>query len=168
MTLPIYPCFAAVLISCAVAQDKSELAHPLRKYDIDQDGKLTGDEFTRARQAHNRGGREAEPTPSRLKDIMNRIKRDFSTRNQKAFDKDGDGKLNEAETVVLEKVWAEIATEYQKLRQEITKRYDRNDDGELSNEERDASRRDSDSRRQAIEQEAFKRHNLSAPAPSRR
>jgi hypothetical protein len=143
----------------AVAQDDkkpaaaSELAAPLRKFDRDKDGKLTGDELKAARQSHNRGGREAEPSARRWREILERQEKEFARRREKDFDSSGDGKLDDRERAEMREVWKAIAGRYNNIRDVLTAKYDRNDDGELNDQERNASRSESDRlRREAEEQ----------------
>ena len=149
------------LLSLSVpAQDKpapdpaKQLAFPLRKYDLNKDGLLTGDEVRLARQAHNRGGREAEPTENRWRDILSRLENEFTRRRRKDFDLNGDGKTEGPEQEEMRKVWRKIAERYSVVRREITAKYDRNDDGELSEQERNDSREESERRRREIEERA--------------
>lgn len=172
------PCFAPVrkfhaavkktifiiALACAAlagAQDakkpdaSQDLAAPLRKFDSNHDGKLTGDELKLARQAHNRGGRDAEPGPARMKEILQRNEREFTRRREKDFDTNSDGKLDDAERNTMRKVWQKVAERYLKIRETITAKYDRNDDGELNDGEREASRTESDRLRKEIEDQCI-------------
>jgi hypothetical protein len=128
-----------------------ELAAPLRKFDRDKDGKLSPDELKLARQAHNRGGREAEPNPGRWREILVRQEREFGRRREKEFDAGGDGALDEGERREMREVWKKIAARYGELRVMITAKYDRNDDGELNERERNASREESERLRREAE-----------------
>jgi len=145
-------------VAPAAAQDdkkpaESGLAAPLRKFDRDKDGKLTGDELKAARQAHNRGGRDAEPNPNRWREILERQEKEFTRRREKDFDTSGDGKLDDGERGEMREVWRTIAGRYKNVREAMTAKYDRNDDGELNEQERNASRSESDRlRRQAEDQ----------------
>ena len=74
-----------------------DLAPPLRMFDRNKDGKLTGDESKMARQAYNRGGREAEPSPRKWREQMERREREFTKDRQRDFDLNGNGKLDDSE-----------------------------------------------------------------------
>lgn len=146
-------------LTCALpafAQEKKpdpsqDLAAPLRKFDSDKDGKLTGDELKRARQEHNRGGREAEPNPRKWREQLDRREKEFTQQRQRDFDLNGDGKLDDGERKELRGVWQKIAEKFTGVRVTITEKYDRNDDGELNEQERNASREESDRLRREIE-----------------
>lgn len=127
-----------------------QLARPLRRFDANRDGLLTGDELKKARQAHNRGGRDAEPT-RRWRDILGRLENDFRRRRAQEFDLNKDGRTEGPEREEMRKVWQQMAAAFTKVRDEITVKYDRNDDGELNEEERNASRQESERRRSEIE-----------------
>ena len=145
----------------AAAQDDkkpaggSELAAPLRKFDRDKDGKLHGEELKAARQAHNRGGREAEPNANRWREILERQEKEFIRRREKDFDTNGDGKLEDRERAEMREVWKIVAGRYKNLRETITAKYDRNDDGELNDQERNASRSESDRLRREAEDQCI-------------
>lgn len=162
----------AGVMGMAPAQD-SPLARPLRKFDQNKDGKLTGEELVLARQAHNRGGKELEFDARRLQEFMDRRKQDWKRQQTKFLDENGDGQVDEAEERRAETVWAEIAKEYEQLRKDLLRKYDRNDDGELNGPEREASRGENNSRRNSIEQKVMERYRAAAkpattpaPAPS--
>lgn len=140
-----------VVVVPAVAQDRKALAGPLRKFDANGDGKLEGRELVLARQAHNRGGREAEPNPGRWREMLERFEREFMTRRQKDFDEDGDGKLDEGERREARKVWEAISEGMGRIREEVTAKYDRNDDGELSEAERGDSKKETERLRRQLE-----------------
>ena len=135
----------------AQAGSPADLAAPLRKFDRDRDGKLTGDELKMARQAHNRGGREAEPNPRRWSEQLERREREFTRQRERDFDLNGDGKLDDGERRELRGVWQKIAEKFTAVRVTITEKYDRDDDGELNDQERNASRGESDRMRREIE-----------------
>ena len=161
---------AAVLLlalSAAMArsQDAGALAGPLRRFDTDRNGRLDGDELTFARQAHNRGGRDAEPTPRRWKELLERLERDFLERRRRDFDTSGDDRLDDAERNEARKVWKSLTDQLGTLRRDITARYDRNDDGELDNRERDASRPEFERRRRELEDKAITAWKAARPAP---
>jgi hypothetical protein len=134
----------------------SDLAPPLRRFDRDRDGKLNAAEMKAARQAHNRGGREAEPNPRRWKEQLVRREREFTREREKDFDADGNGELNDPERKGLREVWQRVAAELTTLRVAITEKYDRNDDGELNDQERNASRQESDRQRREIEERCLR------------
>lgn len=158
----------ASVTSVASAQD-SPLAKPLRKFDQNKDGKLTGEELVLARQAHNRGGKELEFNARRMKEFMDRRKEDWKRQQTNFLDENGDGQIDEGEQRRTETVWAEIAKEYEQLRKDLLHKYDRNDDGELTGTEREASRRENNSLRNGIEQKVMDRYRsaagATAPAP---
>ena len=142
--------FPALVLATAAAAEP--LAEPLRKFDKDKDGKLTGDELVKARQSHRRGGREAEPTAGRWREILDRIRNGWEERNRSKFDADGQG-LSPEERKEMEAVWKRTAERMTALRDEILRKYDRDDDGELHDSERNASRQESERRRQQVEGE---------------
>jgi hypothetical protein len=148
------PLLAALCFLPAAPADaqRNALAKPLRKFDRNGDGRLEGYELRLARQAHNRGGRPAEPNPGRWRDILERLEREFLRRREKDFDTDHNGQLSDQERQQARSVWRKIATEITALRDDITARYDRNDDGELNDDERSASRAESERRRREIEE----------------
>jgi hypothetical protein len=145
----------------AAAQDASkpdaskDLPAPLRKFDTDHDGKLTGDELKLARQSHNRGGREIEPNAGRWKEILQRQEKDFADRFRKDFDANGDGKLDDTERGEMREVWKQVAARLTTIRDTITAKYDRNDDGELNDGERRASRDESNRLRREAEDQCL-------------
>ncbi|RFC51482.1 MAG: EF hand/EF hand [Verrucomicrobia bacterium] len=141
-----------VAVVPAVAQDRKTLAGPLRKFDANRDGKLEGRELVLARQAHNRGGREAEPNPGRWRDMLERFEREFMNRRRRDFDENGDGKLDEGELREARKVWEAISEGMARVREEVTARYDRNDDGELNDEERRESKKETERLRRELEE----------------
>ena len=140
-----------VAVVPAVAQDRKTLAGPLRKFDANRDGKLEGRELVLARQAHNRGGREAEPNPGRWKGMLERLEREFMNRRRRDFDENGDGKLDEGERGEARKVWEAISEGMAGIRDEVTARYDRNDDGELNDAERGESKKETERLRRQLE-----------------
>jgi hypothetical protein len=144
-------CLAAEAQEGAKPAGAGELAAPLRKFDRDKDGKLSGEELKLARQAHNRGGRDAEPGPGRWREILERQEREFVRRRERDFDANGDGKVDDHERSEMRGVWKRIADQFVELRATITAKYDRNDDGELNERERNASRQESDRLRREIE-----------------
>jgi EF hand len=133
----------------------SALAAPLRKFDTNRDGMLSADEQRLARQSHSRGGREAEPTARRWRDMLERSEKDFQRRRERDFDLNKDGKTDAREQEELRKVWRTVAQRYAAVRDEITAKYDRNDDGELNEQERNASRSESDRRRREEEDKSI-------------
>jgi EF hand len=160
IAFPMRKCALLILIGLCVpagAQEGAtpagagELAAPLRKFDRDGDGRLSGEELKLARQAHNRGGRDAEPGPGRWREILARQEREFVRRRERDFDANGDGKVDDHERGAMRAVWKRIADQYAELRATITAKYDRNDDGELNDRERNASRQESDRLRREIE-----------------
>jgi len=152
----------AATAAAAPTADPS-LARALRKFDSNQDGKLTGEELTQARQAHNRGGKELETDPKQIQEFMERRKADWKKQNLKWLDKNNDGKIEGPEDQQAESIWKEIAEGYSLLRKDIMKKYDINDDGDLSQQEREASRAESDRRRRDIEQKVMAKYRPPAP-----
>ena len=145
-----------LLLATAAPLTAQELAAPLRKYDRDRDGKLTGEELVLARQAHNRGGRDAEPRPGKWKEMLQRFEKDFAARRQKDFDLNKDGRLDETERRAMGEVWQKAVAKITEARARITAKYDRNDDGELNEQERGASRGESERTRRDIEEECVR------------
>jgi hypothetical protein len=149
-----------------------DLPAPLRKFDRDRDGKLTGDELKLARQSHNRGGRDAEPDADRWKEILQRQEKEFSERHRKDFDANNDGKLDDAERGEMRGVWNRITVKLTAIRETVTAKYDRNDDGELNDGERFASRDESNRLRREAEDQciaewrAKKAPPAAVPAPA--
>jgi len=94
----------------------------LKAFDANKDSRLKGPE----REAANRA--LAAGKFSRRRGGMSGRGSDF----MKKYDKDGDGKLSEAERNAMR----------DNFRKEALKKYDKNGDGELSDEERQAMRRD--------------------------
>ena len=156
-------CLSFVVWPMAVSLADSPLAKPLQPFDQNKDGKLTGQELVLARQAHNRGGKPLETNPQRIKEFMERRKAEWKRQEMKALDGNADGKLDDTEQQRAEMIWSEIAREFDQVREEILRKYDLNDDGDLNQKEREASRNESDSRRQAIERKVMEKYR-SAPA----
>lgn len=156
----------ALLGSTTAWSADSPLPKPLRKFDADKDGKLTGDELVRARQAHNRGGREPEVSESQWREIMERRKKNWLQQHTETLDLNKDGNLDDAEKERAEKIWNEIAEGLGKLRWEILKKYDQNDDGDLNQAEREASRKESEQRRAEIEKQAMEAHRPEPVKPA--
>lgn len=129
----------------------SALPKPLRKFDQDKNGKLIDEELVQARQAHNRGGREPEINPNRWKEMMERRRGQWFRENQTRLDLDKDGSLNGAETAKAEEAWKETADGFAAIQTALTRQFDRNDDGDLTREERQASRRESEKQRTELE-----------------
>jgi Ca2+-binding EF-hand superfamily protein len=154
------------LLAVGAMAQESPLAKPLQKFDLNKDGKLTGEELVLARQAHNRGGKELEFDARRMREFMDRRKQDWKRQQNKFLDENGDGKIDEAEERRGETVWAEIAKEYEQLRKDILRKYDRNDDGDLTGPEREASRAENNRRRNEIEQKVMDRYRESAAKPA--
>lgn len=125
-------------------------------FDSNKDGKLTGDEAKMARQSHNRGGREAEPSPRKWREQLERRERDFAKERQRDFDLNSNGKLDDSEKKELHAVWQKIAEKLTALKATFIERYDRNDDGELNEQERNASRTESDRLRRETEDQFVK------------
>lgn len=142
------------------------LAEPLQPFDSNGDGLLTGEEVRLARQSHNRGGRAAEPTERSWRRDLSFLEMEFRQRRQQDFDLDGDGELQKAERNALKAVWRRIAGGYRELHDELTPKYDRNDDGELDEREEAAARPEVTRRRQKLELRylAEWRDSLKAPA----
>ncbi|HEX2746354.1 MAG TPA: hypothetical protein VHM91_00035 [Verrucomicrobiales bacterium] len=152
---------ALASLSSAPAQEtpqpdaSKDLPPTLKKYDRDHDGKLTGDELKLARQAHNRGGRDAEPDAGRWREILQRQEKEFTERRRKDFDTNSDGKLDDGERNELRAVWKLISVRLTTIRDTITAKYDRNDDGELNDGERYASRDESNRLRREAEDQCI-------------
>lgn len=143
------------LLATGVSAQDSPLAKPLRKFDQNKDGKLTGEELVLARQAHNRGGRELEFDARRMKEFMDRRKAEWKEQQTKFLDTNGDGKIDGEESQRADTIWAEIEKEYDLLRKDLLRKYDKNDDGELNGPEREASRGENNSRRNSLEQKVM-------------
>lgn len=140
-----------VLIPWTGTAQDSPLAKPLRKFDRNKDGKLQGEELVNARQAHNRGGKELDFNPRRIEEFMERRRNNWFNTHKSLLDANKDGTMDDAEKTQAEKVWSEIAQDSEKIRKEITRKYDKNDDGELTGQEREASRREFDQLRSESE-----------------
>ena len=153
---PIVLCAAlfALAPGSLSAQD-SPLAKPLRSFDVNNDGKLTGDEVVQAQQAFNRGGKKLENGGRSPKEFSERRKRYWLEQQAKALDLNGDGSLQENESKRAEIIWNQISGEFDKIRAELLRKYDKNNDGELNEQERDASRGEYEARRKAIEEKAM-------------
>ena len=152
-----------LLLSVAASGAESPLAKPLQPFDQNKDGKLTGQELVLARQAHNRGGKPLETSRRRTREFLERRKAEWKRQETRTLDGNADGKLDDVELRRADMIWAEIAREFEQVRDEILRKYDLNDDGELSQKEREASGNESDSRRKAIEQKVMEKHRT-APA----
>ena len=150
----------------ATAAAEQALAAPLRRFDRDKDGKLDGIELKEARQAHNRGGREAEPNRGRIKEMMERLRNEFMERFRGDFDASKDGKLDDTEKKEADKVWSGLEKRYHEIRREVTAKHDKNDDGELGENERGASRKESENLRNAAAAEAVRKWKEAREAPA--
>lgn len=150
----IIPCFLLVVI-VPLQAGESPLAKPLQAFDLNKDGKLTGDELVQARQAHHRGGQSLAPDLRRYQDFLSRRKAEWLQKHQEFLDGNGDGKLDETETQRTDVIWAEIAARYDIVRLEIIRKYDLNDDGRLTDAERTASQAEANQRRIAIEHQVM-------------
>ena len=156
--------WAALAIPCP-AQD-SPLAKPLQPFDTNKDGKLTGEEVVLARQAFNRGGKELEFNPRAVNEFMERRKKTWREQQLAYLDLDGNGSIDETENKRAELIWSEMRAEFDKSRAEMLLKYDKNDDGELNQQEREASRPEWDARRKAIEEKVMASHpKPSSPTP---
>ncbi len=160
------PCAALLLpllaLPPAPAAD-SPLAPPLRKFDRNGDGKLLGDEVVLARQAFNRGGRDPDLSPEIWNEILSQRRKDWEKAQRQALDADRDGQLSDLEKRRRDAIWADIAQASAALRDELTRKYDRNDDGQLSDQERQPSRAEAESRRRDIEKTALAAHPWPPP-----
>jgi hypothetical protein len=116
----------------------NDLAKPLRKYDTNKDGKLTGEEMRLARQAFNRGGKAPEMSADDWQGVLDYFKGDWRKRNFSKLDLNADGKLDDAEKERVQKIWDRIAAQLTSTRVELVLRYDKNDDGNVTREERKA------------------------------
>ena len=160
MKLPLLLILISAVLSLAQEPAKpgspDDLAAPLRKFDGNKDGRLADDELKAARQEHNRGGREAEPHARRWSEQLDRREKEFTQKRQRDFDLNADGKLDDNERKEMRAVWEKIAGKFTALRVTVTAKYDRNDDGELNEQERNASRQESDRLRREIEDQDVK------------
>lgn len=149
------------------ANDPSrDLARPLRKFDTNKDGKLTGDEVRLARQAFNRGGKDPEMTADLWQGILDYYFGEWRKRNYKVFDTDADGKLNDGEKEQAKKLWEEVPPQLVTLRDELIRKYDKNDDGNVTKDERRPYESEFNRRREEIEQAIIqKRAGTPAPVP---
>lgn len=116
----------------------NDLAKPLRKYDTNKDGQLTGDELRLARQAFNRGGKAPEMSADDWQGVLDYFKGDWRKRNFSKLDLNADGKLDDAEKERVQKIWGGIAAQLTTMRAELVLKYDKNDDGNVTREERRA------------------------------
>ena len=146
--------FSLLLFGTGSAQD-SPLAKPLRSFDGNNDGKLTGEEMVQAQQAFNRGGKKLENGGRSPKEFAERRKRGWLEQQTKALDLNGNGSLEENETKRAEVIWGQISGEFDKVRSELLRKYDKDNDGELNQQERNASRGEFEARRKAIEEKAM-------------
>ncbi len=163
---PLAPSSALLLLLASSHAADSPLAPPLRKFDRNQDGKLTGEEVVLARQAFNRGGRDPDLSPEIWSEILSQRRKDWEKAQRQALDADRDGKLSDQEKQRRDAIWADIAQASAALRDELTRKFDRNDDGQLSDQERQPAQAESDSRRRDLEQKALAAHPWPpAPAP---
>ena len=104
-----------------------------------------------------------ETSRRRTREFLERRKAEWKRQETRTLDGNADGKLDDVELRRADMIWAEIAREFEQVRDEILRKYDLNDDGELSQKEREASGNESDSRRKAIEQKVMEKHRT-APA----
>ena len=74
------------------------------------------------------------------------------------LDLNGNGTLEDDENKRADLVWGEISAEFEKVRSEITRKYDKNDDGELTQQEREASRGEMEIKRREIETRVMAAH----------
>ena len=142
----------------AVSAQDSPLAEPLRKFDSNKDGKLTGGEQDQARQAFNRGGRNLENNGRPNREFFERRKRSWKEQQMKFLDVNGNGTLEEDETKRADLIWEEISTGFEKFRAEIIRKYDKNDDGELTQQERETSRGEMETKRREVETKVMAAH----------
>lgn len=148
------------------ANDPSrDLARPLRKFDTNKDGKLTGEEVRLARQAFNRGGRDPEMTADMWQGVLDYYFGEWRKRNYKILDTDADGKLNDGEKEQARKLWEDVPPQLSTLRDELVRKYDKNDDGNVTKDERRSFDREFNRRRDVIEQAVIEKI-APAPAPS--
>ena len=153
----LFTSICAFTLSGVVAEE-SPLAQPLRKFDANNDGKLTGDELVLARQAFNRGGKGLENGPKFFKEVSERRRKNWKEQQAKVLDLNGNGMLEEDENKRADMIWAEMSGEFDKVRAELLKKYDKNDDGELTQQEWEASRGEFDAKRKAIEDKVMAAH----------
>lgn len=142
----------------------SDLAKPLRKYDANKDGKLTGDELRLARQAFNRGGKAPEMSADDWQGVLDYFKGDWRKRNFDKLDTNHDGKLDEAEKERVQTIWGEIAAQLTSTRVELVSKYDKNDDGNVTREERRDFDPEFNRRRREIETAVLEKH-IHPPVP---
>lgn len=146
--------------------EESPLAKPLRKFDRNKDGKLTGDEVVLARQAFNRGGRELDNGGRPNPEFLQRRQRSWREQNMTFLDLNGNGSLEDDEKKRADTVWEAIAARQENLRVELLLKYDTNDDGELNDEERRASRNESETKRREIEKQVMAAHPKPTSPPN--
>lgn len=152
-------CFVLfALTSSAVSAQDSPLAKSLRKFDANKDGKLSGEEQVQARQAFNRGGRDLGNNGRPNPEFFERRKKNWLEQQVKFLDLNGNGTLEDDETKRADLIWEEIAAGMETMRAELTRKYDKNDDGELTQQEREASRGEFDTKRREIENKVMAAH----------
>ncbi|RYD33496.1 MAG: hypothetical protein EOP86_13250 [Verrucomicrobiaceae bacterium] len=139
------------------------LARPLRKYDTDKDGKLTGMELHLARQAFNRGGKAPEMSTDDWQGVLDYLQGECRKRHFAKLDTNGDSKLDDAEKQRFQAVWKQVAARLTTLRAELVLKYDKNDDGNVTRGERRAFDPEFNRRRLEIENDAMAKLE-SAPA----
>jgi Ca2+-binding EF-hand superfamily protein len=150
--------FSTALLALApglLSAQESPLAKPLRAFDTNNDGKLTGEEVVQAQQAFNRGGKKLENGGRPPKEFAERRKRSWLEQQAKSLDLNGNGSLEENESKRAEIIWNQISAEFDKVRADLLRKYDKDNDGELNEQERNASRGEYEARRKAIEEKVM-------------
>lgn len=145
----------------------NDLAKPLRKYDTNKDGKLTGEEMRLARQAFNRGGKAPEMSTDDWQGVLDYFKGDWRKRNFSKLDLNADGKLDDSEKERVQKIWNEISAQLTSTRTELVLKYDKNDDGNVTRDERRAFDPEFGRRRFEIEAEVLDKQAASEQAAAK-